>query len=202
MTIWENKDKLTKNDYAKAKLYFERLITDAETYAQNSGGTASKKGYKSTNQMTDVGNKIRKYIQEIASATVADKEKSTEWAANMNESEKKKDAKINVMTMQIKILTNAVAALSKAIATKENVNPNGGGGGGNGGSRGGGGSGGGGSGGGEQRLFAYTRNMGAYCWSHGFHPVGANHTSATCIKKMDNHKDNATWSECMGGNKF
>jgi hypothetical protein len=144
MTIWENKDELTKNNYAKAKLYFERLITDAETYAQNSGGMVGKKGYKSANQMADVGNKIRKYIQEIASATVADKEKSAEWAANMNESEKKKDAKIDVMTMQIKILTNAVAALSKAIATKENVNPNRGGGGNDGGGGGSGGSGGGG----------------------------------------------------------
>ncbi len=94
--------------------------------------------------MADVGNKIRKYIQEIASTTVADKEKSAEWAANMNESAKKKDAKINVMTMQIKILTEAVAALTEAIATKENVNPNGGGGGGNDGGGGGGGSGGGG----------------------------------------------------------
>ena len=74
--------------------------------------------------MANVGNEIRKYIQETASATIADKEKSAKWAANMNESAKKKDAKINVMTMQIKILTNAVAALSKAIATKENINPN------------------------------------------------------------------------------
>jgi hypothetical protein len=105
ITIWENNDKLTKNDYAEAKLYFKRLITNAETYAQNSSGMAGKKGYKSANQMADVGDKIRKYIQEIASATVADKEKSAEWAANMNESAKKKDAKINAMTMQIKILT-------------------------------------------------------------------------------------------------
>jgi hypothetical protein len=65
MTIWENKDELTKNNYAKTKLYFKRLITDAETYAQNSGGMASKKGYESANQMADVGNEIRKYIQEI-----------------------------------------------------------------------------------------------------------------------------------------
>jgi hypothetical protein len=137
--------------------------------------------------MADAGNKIRKYIQEIASTTVADKEKSTKWVANMNESAKKKDAKIDIMTMQIKILTNAVAALPKAIATKENVNPNGGGGDGN-----GGGGGGGGGGGNGQRPFAYTRNMGACCWSCGFHPVGANHTSATCIKKKDNHKDSAT----------
>jgi hypothetical protein len=62
--------------------------------------------------------------------------------------------------------------------------------------------GGGGGGGGGHRPFAYTRNMGAYCWSCGFHPMGANHTSATCIKKKDNHKDGATWSKRMGSNKF
>jgi hypothetical protein len=49
--------------------------------------------------MAGIGNKIRKYIQEIASATMANKEKSAKWAANMNESAKKKDAKISVMTM-------------------------------------------------------------------------------------------------------
>jgi hypothetical protein len=102
MMIWENKDKLTKNNYAKVKLYFERLINNAETYAQNSGRTAGKKGYESANQMANVGDMIRKYIQEIASATMADKEKSTKWAASMNESAKKKDTKIKVMTMQIK----------------------------------------------------------------------------------------------------
>jgi hypothetical protein len=64
------------------------------------------------------------------------------------------------------------------------------------GSRGGGG---GGSGG--QQPFAYTRNMGTYCWSCGFYSMGANHTSATCIKKKDNHKDSTTWSERMGGDK-
>jgi hypothetical protein len=93
------------------------------------------------------------------------------------------------------MLTDAVAALSKAITTKENVNPNGKGG-------GGGGSSGSGSGSGGQQPFAYTRNMGAYCHSHGFHPVGANHTSATCTKKKDNHKDSATWGDSLGGNKF
>jgi hypothetical protein len=100
-------------------------------------------------------------------------------------------AKINVMTMQIKILTKAVATLTKAIATKENVNPNGGGD----GSNGGGGDGG-------QQPFAYTRNMGAYCFSCGFHPMGANHNSTMCIKKKDNHKDGATWSKHMGSDKF
>ena len=45
-------------------------------------------------------------------------------------------------------------------------------------------------------------NMGAYCHSHDFHPIGANHTSATCSWKKEGHKDEATWSNRMGGDKF
>ena len=37
------------------------------------------------------------------------------------------------------------------------------------------------------------RNMGSYCSTHGFHPVGATHDSATCqYKKKDAHNDAAT----------
>ena len=36
--------------------------------------------------MADVGDKIRKYIQDIANATAADKERTAELAANVHES--------------------------------------------------------------------------------------------------------------------
>ena len=36
------------------------------------------------------------------------------------------------------------------------------------------------------------RNMGAYCSSHGFHPVEIKHDSATCIYKKPEHKSKAT----------
>jgi hypothetical protein len=42
--------------------------------------------------------------------------------------------------------------------------------------------------------------MGAYCHSHGFCPVGPNHNSKTCAYKLDAHKDNATWTNRLGGN--
>jgi len=59
---------------------------------QNSGGGFGKMGYESTNQMADVGDKIRKCIQEIASASVASNEKAAEFAANVSEESKAKDA--------------------------------------------------------------------------------------------------------------
>jgi hypothetical protein len=62
MVDWENKPIAIKDDYNKAKLYFEGIVRDLETYTQNSGGNSAKMGYKSTNQMTDVVDKIKKYI--------------------------------------------------------------------------------------------------------------------------------------------
>jgi hypothetical protein len=101
------------------------------------------------------------------------------------------------MTTQIQALANTIATLSKAIvaATKQ-------------GSSGGGSSSGGVSGSGNnicrvgKRTFKYTRNMGAYCSTHGHHPVGANHTSATCTHKQKSHNNTATADHCFGGSNF
>ena len=41
-------------------------------------------GDESANQMADVGDKIRKYILEIASATVASNEKAAKFGANVS----------------------------------------------------------------------------------------------------------------------
>ena len=47
----------------------------------------------------------------------------------------------------------------------------------------------------RNRPFLKQRNMGVYCHSCGFHPVGEKHTSATCGWKKPNHDDNATWTK-------
>ncbi len=71
MVDWENKPINIKDGYDKAKLYFEGLVWDFETYNQNSSGNSGKRGYESANQMADIDAEIQKYIQEIASATSA-----------------------------------------------------------------------------------------------------------------------------------
>ncbi len=169
-------------------------------------------GYESANQMADVGDKIRKYIQEIASASAADKEKAAEFAANLSEESKTKDAQFQAMTAQIQALTNTVAMLLTAIAAAAKTGDGGsrggagggGGGGAGGGGAGGGGTGGGGSGGGGggERTFKFTRNMGAYCSTHGHHPVGAIHTSTTCTNKCEGHNELATADHRFGGSNF
>ena len=42
MTEWENKTITIKDDFDKAKTYFEGLVKDYKVYAQNSGSTAGK----------------------------------------------------------------------------------------------------------------------------------------------------------------
>ena len=42
----------------------------------------------------------------------------------------------------------------------------------------------------EQRY----QNMGRYCYSCKFHPVGKEHTSTNCGWKRKDHDDNATWT--------
>ena len=105
------------------------------------------------------------------------------------------------MTAQIQAFTNTVAMLSKAIAAAAKENGGDGGGSGGGGGGGGGGSGDGGGGGGEH-TFKFTRKMGAYCSTHGHHPVGMNHASATCTNKRDGHNNLATADHHFGGCNF
>jgi len=88
------------------------------------------------------------------------------------------------MTAQIQALTSTAATLSTAIANAAKVN--GGGDGGDGG----------------KCMFKFTWNMGAYCYTCGHHPVGANHTSVTCTKKREGHNNLATADHRFGGCNF
>jgi hypothetical protein len=82
------------------------------------------------------------------------------------------------MAAQIKALT---AAVTQLVATKENSNPNA--------TRGNGGS------DPESRQLQMNKlwNMGGYCSSHGFHPVGAGHNSKTCRLQKEEYNTEATW---------
>jgi hypothetical protein len=142
MVDWEDKTILIKDDYNEAKLYFKNLVKDFKTYTQNSGGTSSNQGYESANMAANVGNKLRRYIQEIASAAAAGKES----AANISEETNAKDAQIRAMIAQIKTLTDAIAVLTKSLANKENLPPNTGNV----------------NSGTTNHTFNWTRNMGAY----------------------------------------
>ncbi len=82
------------------------------------------------------------------------------------------------------------AAITQFVATKENSNPNA--------TRG--------NGGGDRESWRphmnKLRNMGGYCSSHGFHPVGAGHNSKTCRCQKEGHNTEAMWNNLLGGNMF
>jgi hypothetical protein len=188
MTEWENKPEAIKNNFNNAKTYFKGLVQDYEVYEQNIGGTAGKHNFESANQATeaDCGNELCQYIPGVAQTAV----KQEEHAANIHDSTK---ATIDAMAGQIKAMSDQIAQLTKAMANKENA-PNGSSSGGGSGS-----SGGRGSDKGRARYvavqYAKPHNMGSSCLSHGFHPAGENHTSATCKWKLHNHDTMATWND-------
>ncbi len=86
MTEWENKPEANKNNFGKAKMYFEGLVKDYEIYKQNNCGKVGKNNYESANQTTNAnsGDELRKYIAGIAQAAVAQEEQ----AANIRDSTK------------------------------------------------------------------------------------------------------------------
>ncbi len=126
--------------------------------------------------MADIGDEIKDYIAKIAGSSGT----NDDVIANMREADKKKDAEMADMSAQIKQLTAAVAKLaSRGQHNTENDDH---------------------SSKNRRRRgdrvvkqMTKLRNMGGYCFTHEFHPVGATHDSATCqYKKKDEHNDAAT----------
>ncbi len=182
MLTWEQQPAATKTNYDLARAYFKHIVKATNTFEQNAGGgTAGRNCYESTNQMADVGDEIRKYIQQLASVGAAN---AMDTADNAQTKEK-----LATMEAEIKKLTATIAAMTAKMSNNENCDPN------IGANRDSG----------RERVTRWPqmtklRNMGAYCHLHGFHPTGANHDSITCNWKKDGHNSTATWTNCLGGN--
>jgi len=72
MLTWERQPTAIKTDFDLAKAHFEEIVNATDTYEQNAGGgTAERNRYKSANQMAEHGDKIREYIQQLASTSAA-----------------------------------------------------------------------------------------------------------------------------------
>jgi hypothetical protein len=131
---------------------------------------AKRNCYKSANQLAKYGNKIREYIQQLASAGAAN---ATDNAVNMQTKEK-----LTTMEDEIKKLTATIAAMAKKMTNNKNQDPNGGtssGGSSNCMSR-------------QPQMKKKIRNMGAHCSLHGFHLVGTIHNSVACRNEWRKHK--------------
>jgi hypothetical protein len=186
MLTWECQPAATKTDFDLTEAHLEEIVNATDTYKQNAGGgTAGRNRYESANQMADHGYKIREYIQQLASASAANN--ATNTAANI-----KTIDKLTTMEAEIKKLTAIIAGMATKInshsnlnSNDENVNPNNEA-----------------TGGRQWRPFENIQNMGGYCSSHRFHPVGRKHDSKTCIYKKPEHKSEATWCNRLGGDMF
>ncbi len=68
MLTWEQQPTLIKTNFDLTKTYFEAIVKATNVYEQNTGGGSTRGNkYKSENQMADIGNKLREWIQQIAS---------------------------------------------------------------------------------------------------------------------------------------
>ena len=108
-----------------------------------------------------------------------------------------KDATIQQLTTQIETLTKTIAALSASLAaTGTNDQPK------KNNRRGGGDRPAVKAAAGDDTRPVWLKkmcNQGAYCWTCGFNPVGAGHTSKTCKNKAAGHDDTATVNDRKGG---
>ncbi len=131
------------------------------------------------------GDKIREYIQQLASAGSAN---VTDNAVGVQTKDKP-----TTMEGKIKKLTATITAMATKMTNNENLDPNSGA-----------------SAGSSsncvsrQPQMKKIHDMGAYCSSHGFHPVGANHNRVTCRNEWRKPKHNiaATWTNRLGGDAY
>jgi hypothetical protein len=155
-------------------------------YVQNSGGrSAGRNNYESAANMADIGDEIKEYIAKLTSASIDNNNALT----NIRDTVHMKDMQIDVLATQLKLLTNTDALLAKTIKPgDENCDPN------CGCSRG--------ARGGQGKQLTKLRNMGGYCWTHGFHPVGVVHDSKNCAYKNEGHCNDTTYNNRFDGSTY
>jgi hypothetical protein len=68
MLTWEQQPAHVKTNFDLTKAYFEAIVRANDVYEQNTGsGAARGNKYESVQQMADIGDKLRDWIQKIAS---------------------------------------------------------------------------------------------------------------------------------------
>jgi hypothetical protein len=68
MLTWEQLPAIINTNFDQTKAYFKKIVKAVNVYKQNTGGNSVQcNKYKSANQMADYGNKLREWIQQIAS---------------------------------------------------------------------------------------------------------------------------------------
>ena len=189
MKQWEDKTEVEKDDWAIMKRFFRDKMALNEAYNNNNEGNSAALYGSSANvteqeeKLADMGDEIREYIQQLTGAKENVPPPST---YSSNTSSNKATDELNKRMLKIEeLLTTLTFANNK--------------------NRGGGGD--------DKdkddkdrdkrkqrsrrnrdEPETRHRNMGGYCHSCGFHPVGKEHTSETCGFKRREHDKDATWT--------
>jgi hypothetical protein len=181
MKTWEEKDVADQEDWDIMTDFFSKKMAAMEIYLNNAGGSDNTK-YNSTNNVSEdklanLGDVLRKFILTLQQSNISNNSTTTtatDTTSNV------KDAKFEAMTermiamekMMEKMMTQMAAKPTTTITiTGDDKN------------------------GGKTRTFKCPRNMGGYCHSCGFHPVGSKHNSETCTRKKEGHVATATWTK-------
>jgi len=218
MKEWENKSVADRDDWSIMKRFFRDKMTLNEAYTNNNEGNEANVYGSSANitdeqedKLADMGDQIREYIQQI---TQAKENVPPTTKTNTNtETSSTGNTAVDEMNKRMAKLENMISNMCNnnngncgggGNNNNNNNNRNGGVNNNNNRNNGGGGNNNSNNGNGNDtekfihwrdRPYVKKRNMGVYCHSCGFHPVGENHTSANCGYKKTNHDDNATWTK-------
>jgi hypothetical protein len=206
MKEWENKSVADRDDWTIMKRFFRDKMTLNEAYTNNNEGNEANVYGSSANitdeqedKLADMGDQIREYIQQITQAK-ENVPPTTKTNTNTKTSSTGNTA-VDEMNKRMAKLENMISTMCNS----NNNNSNRGGGGRNNGGGGGtnnnGNSNGSGNGNDTEKFihwrdrpYVKKRNMGVYCHSCGFHPVGKKHTSENCGHRKPNHDKKATWT--------
>jgi hypothetical protein len=160
MKAWEENDEDDKNDWDFIVDYFSTKMVAINKYLQNNGDDTKYESAANVTQeeeLADVGDELRKYILTL---TQANEKHQQESAAIV------KDTKNDEMAERMMKLETMMSTLVTQLATaKDEIKPKGD------------------DDKNNKYKWKFNRNMGDYCHSCGYHPIGVKHTSKTCIKK-------------------
>ena len=216
MKEWENKTVAQRDDWPTMKAFFRDKMALNEAYTNNNEGNESTLYGSSANiiddqeeKLADMGDQIREYIQQLTQA----KENVPPPSSNTTPTTSPGgNAAVDEMNKRMAKLENLISNMCNNNNNNNNNNNRRGGGGNNNNNRN--------DGGGNNNNnnnnnssdandgrrrnrrdepYEKYRNMGVYCFSCGFHPVGKEHTSKTCGYKRTNHDENATWTNRGSG---
>jgi len=182
MKAWEEKDDADKDNWDIIVAYFSDKMTAMDIYLNNAGG-ADKATYDSTanvseDKLADLGDEIREFILTLQQSKINDSNSNgtTISDTTSNVTDSKHDAMSERMMKMEQMMEKMMTQMSgkqKQTTTTQGEDKDGG----------------------KARAFKCPRNMGGYCYSCGFHPVGPKHDSETCTRKKDRHVATATWTK-------